>query len=95
MFRLYYDENGKVICYTCEQLPGDNFIEIDTLTYAESNPNLRVINGEIRRDSDYTVISKLVESDEGIECEVEDVCLLTDSIEHKKWKVEINEFRNY
>ena len=23
-FRLYYDENGKVLCYTCEELPGEN-----------------------------------------------------------------------
>ena len=23
-FRLYYDDSGKVICYTCEKLPGDN-----------------------------------------------------------------------
>ena len=29
-FRLYYDESGKVICYTCEKLPG-NYIVIDKI----------------------------------------------------------------
>jgi hypothetical protein len=95
MFRLYYDENGRVICYTCEVLPGDNYIEIDRQTYAEGRPDLRIVNGEIRLDNDYCVIARLVESIDGIKCEPEDICILTDSVENKKWKVEINEFRNY
>lgn len=95
MFRLYYDENGKVICYTCEALPGENYIEIDRQTYAEGNPCLRIIDGVIRSDSEYVVIAKIVESNEGISCEPEDICILTDSTDNKKWKVEINEFRNY
>lgn len=92
MFRLYYDENGKVICYTCEVLPGDNYIEIDSQTYAESNPYIRVVDGEIRKDSDYVIVARLVESNEGVSCESDDVCVLSDT--GKKWKVEINEFRN-
>jgi len=95
MFRLYYDENGRVICYTCEVLPGDNYIDIDSQTYAECNPNLRIINGEIRRASDYSVVARIVEAVDGVKCEPEDICVLTDSEENKKWKVEINEFRNY
>jgi hypothetical protein len=93
-FRLYYDDTGKVICYTCEQLPGDNYIVIDTQTYAEGRPDLRIVNGEIRRASDFVVVSKLVESSTGIECNYDDVCIIDDT-GGKKWKTETYEFRNY
>jgi hypothetical protein len=33
-FRLYYDEKGNVICYTCEKLEG-NYVIIDAQTFAE------------------------------------------------------------
>ncbi len=91
-FRLYYDDNGKVICYTCEKLEG-NYVVIDAQTYAESRPDLRVVNGEITKSSDYVIISKLVTSDKGVKCEVNDVCVIIDTEPFKYWEVEVNEYR--
>lgn len=94
-FRLYYDEHGKVSCYTCENLPGNNYLVITKEQYAESNPYIRIVDGEIVNQSEFSVISKLVESSsDGIECHVDDVCVLTNQEPTIKWKVEINEFRN-
>jgi hypothetical protein len=45
-FRLYYNETGKVICYTCEKLDG-NYIVIDASIYAAGRPDVRVIDGKI------------------------------------------------
>jgi len=93
-FRIYYDDTGKVICYTCEQLPGDNYIVIDTQTYAESRYDLRVIDGKITRDAEYTVISKMILADDGISCEIDDICVLTNTDPNNKWKAQVNEFRH-
>ncbi len=93
-FRVYYDDNGKVICYTCDNLPGDNYIVIDSHVYAEGRMDIRVIDGELKRSTDFVVISKLVESTIGIECDQEDVCIIVES-GGKKWKAETYEFRNY
>lgn len=93
-FRLYYDEAGKVVAYSCGDVEGYDYIVIDASTYAETNPNVRVIDGKIQRDSDIYVISKLVESDDGVSCDPTDICILSNDIPNKKWKVEINEFRN-
>ena len=42
-FRLYYDDKGYVITYTCEKLEG-NYIVIDALAFAEARPDVRVVN---------------------------------------------------
>ncbi len=94
-FRLYYDEAGKVVAYSCGDVEGYDYIVIDASTYAETNPNVRVIDGKIQRDSDMYVTSKLVETDNGVMCEPDDVCVLTDSSLNKQWKIEINEFKRY
>ena len=88
-FRLYYNkDNGKVICYTCEKLEG-NFIVVDAKTFAESRPDIRVINGKIVTNYQGTVISKLMPHDsEGISCEIEDVSIIASHKKKiKKWKL--------
>lgn len=92
-FRLYYDDNGKVICYTCEALPGDNYIVIDKDIFSHSDPFLRVINGEIKRTSDFVIVSKLVESNTGLSCEIDDICVITTQEPNKKWETVTHEFR--
>lgn len=94
-FRLYYDDSGKVVAYSCGNVEGYNYIVIDAITYAESNPNVRVVDGKIQRNSNVYVISKLIESDEGVGCEQSDICVLSNDIPNKKWKVEIYEHRSY
>lgn len=79
-FRLYYDEVGKVICYSCEKLEG-NYIVIDSLTYAQGRPDIRVIDGRISTVQTHAIISKLIPNIQGIVCASEDVSIV---IEDKK-----------
>lgn len=92
-FRLYYDDNGKVICYTCDDLPGDNYIIIDSATYAESRHDIRVVDGEIKRDSDYIVVSTMIMSTSGVPCDTNDICVITNESPNNLWETIINEFR--
>jgi hypothetical protein len=92
-FRLYYDDNGRVICYTCDDLPGDNYIVIDSGTYAQSRPDVRVVDGKVRQDSDYIVLSTMVMSTTGTKCDVNDICVITDESPNNTWEMITNEFR--
>jgi hypothetical protein len=71
-FRLYYDEKGKVICYTCEKLEG-NFIIIDASTFAQARPDVRVVDGKITTVTSNAVVSKLMPCDAGKECAKQDI----------------------
>lgn len=90
-YRLYYDELGNVLFYTCEK-PEGNFIIIDRDTYASCRFNIKVVDGKIVNKNDVAIISKLVPSDEGISCSKHDVCILTD-IDSVKWKSKSYEHR--
>ena len=92
-FRLYYDDLGKVVGYSCCDMPGVKYIVIDAETYAESNPYVKVVDGKIHRQSDFFVVSSMNINDSGIACEPDDICVLTNSENNIKWKVEINEHR--
>lgn len=76
-FRLYYDDAGKVICYTCEKLEG-NYIVIDATTYAQSRPDVRIIDGKISTVSNHCIVSKLMpHPTQGMSCEEEDVSIVS------------------
>lgn len=75
-FRLYYDKKtGKVITYTCEKLEGD-YIIIDSITYAQSRPDVRVIDGKISTVQIHAVVSKLMPKEEGIRCSKQDISIV-------------------
>jgi hypothetical protein len=85
-FRLYYDNRGNVLFYTCEKPDGD-YIVIDTLTYAEARPDVRVVDGRIVRDVANTLSSRLHRSTDGTLCEVEDISIITET-DGQYWKLE-------
>lgn len=93
-FRLYYDEAGKVICYTCEKLEG-NYIVIDAITYAQARPDIRIIDGKISTVSNHCIVSKLMpHTSDGISCEEEDISVV--SIAQNgitKWKLKTYELK--
>jgi hypothetical protein len=90
--RLYYDDKGNVLFYTCDK-PEGNFIVIDKQTFAESRPDLKVVNGKLVRPGLNPVVAKLIPKDEGISCAKDDVSIVTtDDVEIQKWKLIINEF---
>lgn len=90
--RLYYDERGNVTFYTCEK-PEGNFIVIDKQTFAESRPDLKVVNGKLVRPNLKPVVSKLVPNEDGTSCAKDDLSIITNNdIETLKWKLILNEF---
>jgi hypothetical protein len=93
-FRLYYDEKGNVICYTCEKLEG-NYVIIDAQTFAEGRPDLRVIEGKISTVNPAFIVSKLMPDSEGIDCSSEDISIVVSdkSIKKQKWKLHTYELR--
>ena len=92
-FRLYYDERGDVLFYSTEK-PEGNYIVIDKDTYAQTRPDLKVIDGKVVHPGKNPVIAKLVHSDTGVNCEEEDISVVTNE-DGQKWKLKVYEFRNY
>ena len=91
-FRLYYDDNGDVVCYTSEEEKG-NYIVIDAMTMAIGNPHVKVIDGKIVQPNERYIISKLVPSKTGIRCSIDDVCIITNEEPTQIWDIKINEYR--
>lgn len=84
-FRLYYDDKGQVVTYTCEKLEG-NYIVIDALMFAEARPDVRVVAGKVVRAGSGAVISRLYPDKTGVLCEAEDVSIITEAA-GKYWKL--------
>jgi len=94
-FRLYYDNNGNLICYTCEKLEG-NYIVIDSLTYAAARPDVKVVDGKIVNLTSSFVVAKLKPSQaEGTACLSEDISIIANkkSVDITKWKLDIYELQ--
>ena len=93
-FRLYYDDKGKVICYTCEKLEG-NYIVVDKDTYAEGRPDVRVVDGKLVKSYESTVIAKLqLDETEGVNTSIHDVSIIVDESytdKTNKWKLKVYE----
>lgn len=77
-FRLYYDNRGNVLFYTCEKPDGD-YIVIDALTFAEARPDIRIVDGRIVRDCNSMLSSRLHLDTDGTLCEIEDVSVITET----------------
>ena len=92
-FRLYYDDKGKVLFYTCSK-PEGNFIVIDAITYAESRLDIRIVDGKISRVATNAVVYKLMPDPDGTLCAMEDMSIVVDSTYSgpvTKWKLNIYE----
>jgi hypothetical protein len=74
--RLYYDDKGKVLFYTCEK-PEGNFIVVDAQTYIEARPDVRVVNGKLMKVQ-ASIISKLIPNTIGQLCAREDISIVVD-----------------
>ena len=82
-WRLYYNEQGKPIAYSMEELPG-NYIEIDAETYHRGPLNVRVINGQLRYIK-HTWSQKLVPGPTGTACHPRDVSIVVDTEPARCW----------
>ena len=93
-FRLYYDNNGNLICYTCEKIEG-TYIVIDALTFAAARPDVKVVDGKVVNLSSSFVIAKLKPSTEGTTCLAEDISIIANkkTKSTQKWKLDIYELQ--
>lgn len=92
-FRLYYDNEGKVLFYSGQEQEG-NYITVDAQTYAEGRMDLRIVNGKIIRTQDNAVVAKLKPNIiEGITCHKDDISVVVPEKfkNKKKWKLNIYE----
>lgn len=91
-YRLYYDDSGRVLFYSCEK-PEGNYIVIDAVTYSAGNPGLRIVDGRISTVQRGNVVARLVPGEIGISCAKEDVSIVVGK-KHKeiiKWKLMLYE----
>ena len=64
-FRVYYDENGGILYYTMEDLPG-NYILITKQQYAESRYDYVVKDGKLTNPNRVTVVNKMKKTPVGV-----------------------------
>ena len=81
-YRLYYDDQGRPVHYTMEDLPG-NYVEIDRETYVIADSWVRVVDGKIKRLTRYTT-QKLIPGDDGTPCHPCNVAIV-DPASATKW----------
>lgn len=94
-FRVYYDEAGMVLFYTCDK-PEGNYLVIDTMTYAEKRFDVRVIDGKLVKVVPGVIISKLKPNLVTGKCTTnEDISIIVDEnyIDKTKWKLDTYELR--
>lgn len=93
--RLYYDDNGNVLFYTCDK-PEGTFIVIDKDVYAACRFDIKILDGKIVKPEQAIVISKLVPGKEGVTCAMEDINIVVNNTytgKTIKWELEQHEFK--
>lgn len=93
-FRVYYDDNGTILFYTCDK-PEGNYLIIDNATFAEKRFDLRVVDGKLVRLVPGMMISKYKPSTKGKICAADDISIVVDSdqVLTQKWELITNELR--
>lgn len=84
-WRMYYNDDGSLICYSMEELP-HNYIEIDAHLYHQGPLNVRVVNGAIRyihRESS----RKLIPGETGTTCHPDDILVVVNNEPNTKWAI--------
>jgi hypothetical protein len=89
-YRVYYDDDGAVITYAMQDLPG-KWIKITREQFAEANPYCKVIDGKLMkpvRKRLYVKLSKTDANDElVIKTSKHDVCIIVEDEDCDYWKV--------
>jgi len=85
-FRLYYDDGGRPIVYSMDDLPG-NYIEVDAETFARGSHQVRVIDGRLIKFDSQSALPKLRPNQvQGTACHPLDVSVIVDANgPHVKW----------
>ena len=85
-YRLYYNDDGTLKCYSMEDLPY-KYVEVDAKTFAERASNVRIIDGKIHYIKPAVTVKKLVPvKDSGSRCAPQDVCIIVSPLQpHTFW----------
>ena len=89
-FRLYYDDTGKVLFYTCEKLDG-NFIVVNSDVYFQSRFDIKIVDNKIISIYGKKIIAKLQPNTNGTGCYANDISIIYDGPNSKKWSLTLNE----
>jgi hypothetical protein len=85
-YRLYYNDQGRPLFYTMEDLPG-NYIEVDLETYLISPTNARVVDGHLVL-IETRQFNKLRPGQDGTCCDPTNVAIVVEPSEpHIKWSL--------
>jgi hypothetical protein len=92
LYRLYYDDQGYLICYSGDDMPG-NYIDVDPEIYQRALTNVRVVKNKLVIIETQNVFNILVPNNtEGTTCDPHNVCIVVDATkDHTKWKLKTNE----
>lgn len=74
-YRAYYDDNGKIINYTTENLVG-NYIVITAHEYACARFDCIVVKGKLQQIKFKKQLSKFKKSNNGIKCNSYDINII-------------------
>lgn len=89
-WRLYYDDAGFPLFYSQEDKPG-NYIDITPEQYQRASMRVRVRNGQLV-ELKSNPIKKLIPSDSGKPCHINDVSIIVSSSEPcQHWRLSTNE----
>lgn len=87
VYRLYHDDQGAVVFYSMEDLPG-TWISVDSLTYALARRDVRVVDGKLVEIPKTPKVAKLRPSANGTCCDPRDICLVvTPDQPHTRWSL--------
>ncbi len=91
-YRLYHDNDGNMLFYSMEDVPG-LYIEIDHATYSASSGRVKVKDGKLIKIDIKNSITKLIPNvNDGVCCDTRNISIVVDqTVPHVKWKLKTHE----
>jgi hypothetical protein len=90
--RLYYDDQGRPLFYSVNDLPG-TYLDVDVRTFMSASMQVRVQAGKLIKLDRYWHVNKLVPDPEsGTCCDPTDASVVVDATQpHQRWRLQSGE----
>jgi hypothetical protein len=87
--RLYYDDQGRPLFYSADDLPG-TYLDVDVCTFMAASMQVRVQAVKLIKLDRYWHVNKLVPDPEsGTCCDPGDVSIVVDAAQpHQRWRLQ-------